>query len=300
VWLTLGTHHYVVIGGVRNVIARLTEGVQHLHLSSPITSIRIDDEDTRCITISCLVDGENIDYSGFRHVVLATQASGAVPILNKYLQTIPEKLAHRKESIQNLVRCLQSFDYRTSIVINHTDNTLLPDNGRDTRDLNLISVDSRTDPLMVESKEFTGLSVPLSYTMATHILSKPKEISLGPVSFFQTTNPIIPPKKETLLSVASLERAIVTQKSRLALKSLCVSGSKQWWQCPYEATTHLGELQGMSSKIDNTAPGIWVCGSYAHLGIPLLEGCVVSARNVVEQGILKREGAKWTSEPWTI
>ncbi|KAF9569808.1 hypothetical protein CPC08DRAFT_739086 [Agrocybe pediades] len=300
VWLTFGTHHYVVTGGVRNVVARLTDGVHHLHLGSPITSMRPDAEDPRCITISCSVNGETVDFTGFRHVILATQASGASFILSKYLETIPEKLSHRKEGVQDLVKCLQSFEYRTSIVINHTDDTLLPDNGKDIRDLNLISADPQTDSSMAKSKEFAGVSVPFSYTMATHILTQPDGVSVSRPSFFQTTNPIIPPKQETLLSVASLERAIVTEKSRSALEGLCISGSKKWWHCPYEAKTYLGDLQGLSSDVETTSPGIWICGSYAHLGIPLLEGCVVSARNVVEQGILDREGVKWKTEPWVV
>jgi hypothetical protein len=53
-------------------------------------------------------------------------------------------------------------------------------------------------------------------------------------------------------------------------------------------------------------PGIWVCGSYAYPGIPLLEGCVVSAKNVVEAIVTLELGeevddarrgtrARWTS-----
>ena len=37
-------------------------------------------------------------------------------------------------------------------------------------------------------------------------------------------------------------------------------------------------------------PDVWLWGGYAQCGIPLLEGCVVSARNVVEQGVWASEG----------
>lgn len=132
--------------------------------------------------------------------------------------------------------------------------------------------------------------------MATHILPTPKGYPPSQPRVFQTTNPIIPPHKDSLLSVTALERAIVTLQSKSALKLLCVEDRKAWWQCPYEAKTRLGELQGANSG--DKGPGIWICGSYAHFGIPLLEGCVVSARNVVEQGILERENVNWTKEPW--
>ena len=126
--------------------------------------------------------------------------------------------------------------------------------------------------------------------MATHILTRPKGYPADKPQLYQTTNPIIEPKKDSLLSVATLERAIVTMESKKALALLSVSETQRWWQCSYQATTRLGELQGAGSLANGNHPGIWICGSYAHSGIPLLEGCVVSARNVVEQGILKSEG----------
>jgi len=50
----------------------------------------------------------------------------------------------------------------------------------------------------------------------------------------------------------------------------------------------LGPLQG--AMVGEDGPRIWMCGAYAYCGIPLLEGCVVSGRNVVEKGILAHEG----------
>ncbi len=45
--------------------------------------------------------------------------------------------------------------------------------------------------------------------------------------------------------------------------------------------------EGMTS-----AAGMWFCGSYSHPGIPLLEACVTSALNVVENGVFKAEGVE--------
>ncbi|KAH9486694.1 hypothetical protein JR316_0000759 [Psilocybe cubensis] len=292
IWLTLGTHHYVVVGGVRDVVSRLTAGIRHLHLSSPIMSIQSDRDDPH-------FNEETTEYNGFHHVILATQASGAVPILSNYLQSMPAQSSHR-DDVERQINCLKAFDYRKSIVVNHTDDTLLPDNSADVRDLNLISHPFHSSSRFYEmqnSKAFGTLCVSPSYTMATHVLSTPKEYPHTAPRVYQTTNPIIAPKEESILSVSKLDRAIVTRRSKAALQSLCVQESKKWWQCSYESRTRLGELQGNSTVLKGYNPGIWICGSYAHLGIPLLEGCVVSARNVVE-GILAKEGAVWKGKPW--
>ncbi|KAF8203755.1 splicing factor, Prp19-binding domain-containing protein [Pholiota molesta] len=278
-WLTFGTHHYVVLGGVRDVVAHLTAGLEHFHLSSPIVGIKPDTDDARCATIACLSNGQVEEYRGFHHIIMATQASRAVPILNSYLQSTPKQLIHRKLALEKQIECLKAFQYRPSIVINHTDGSLLPD--------------TRAD-----GDENPPLCISPSYTMATHILPIPKGYPLNQPTVYQTTNPIIPPKKDTVLSVATLERAIVTMDSKKALTELCVQSSKKWWQCPYQGETRLGDAQGASSSTEPDAPGVWICGSYAYLGVPLLEGCVVSARNIVEQGILRREGVQWTQEPW--
>ena len=72
------------------------------------------------------------------------------------------------------------------------------------------------------------------------------------------------------------------------------NGEGEWsWGCAGQGGGLLEPLQG-AGRLEDTAadcvPGIWFCGSYAYCGIPLLEGCVVSARNVVEQGIWVSEG----------
>ena len=295
IWLTFGTHHYVVIGGVREVVTRLTANLQHVHLSSPILAIRSDPQDTQSIAIKYLHDGKTLKMTGFRHIILATQASGAISLLTPYLQSLPSNQPDHIKAIQGQIRCLKTFQHRLSTVVNHIDNSLLPNDGRDLRDLNLITLhhDSKHGNLL-QSTGKPSLCVSLSHTMTTHILSRPEGYPKDNPQVYQTTNPIIEPKKDCLLSVATLERAIVTTESKRALALLSISEPRRWWQCPYQATTRLGELQGAGSLSNNRDnPGIWICGSYAHSGIPLLEGCVVSARNVVEQGILKSEGAQW-------
>ena len=282
----------MVQGGVREVVARLTANLntQHIHLSSTIVAIQSDPQDPRFATIQYLKDGQTQEITGFRHIILATQALGAIPLLTSYLRSLPSNKPDRIINIQDQIECLKAFQYRPATVVNHTDNSLLPDDDRDIRDLNLITLDRNSN-----HKDLPGKFASSAYTMATHLLSVPKGYPKDKPQVYQTTNPIIEPKKDCLLSVATLERAIVTMESRKALASLSVSETRRWWQCPYQATTRLGALQGAK---DEDSLGIWICGSYAHSGIPLLEGCVVSARNVVEQGILKSEGVQWVQKPW--
>ncbi|KAF8807643.1 hypothetical protein BYT27DRAFT_7223445 [Phlegmacium glaucopus] len=294
IWLTLGTHHYVVVSGVRDVVTRLTANLQHLYLSSPILAIRSAPHDPRFATIQYFHDGQTQEVTGFRHIILATQASGAIPLLTSYLQSLPSNQPDHIKAIEDQIQCLKSFQYRRSTVVNHTDSSLLPDDGRDIRDLNLITLNRNSNhENLLESTDKLRLCVSSSYTMTTHILPRPQGYPEDKPQVYQTTNPIIEPKKDCLLSVATLERAIVTMKSKKALALLSVAETRTWWQCPYQATTRLGVLQGARKPSDGDGPGIWLCGSYAHSGIPLLEGCVVSARNVVEQGILESEGVQW-------
>jgi len=221
--------------------------------------------------------------AGFHHIIFATQATRAIPLLSSYgssLQPEDPKLP----AIEKQIDCLQAFKYCASVVINHTDSTLLPDNTRDRRDLNLICLDlsSGLDPitqLKQEDKFYEELEiVPASYTMATHILTRPTGLPAHLPAIYQTTNPIIPPRKECVLSVATLERAVVTTKSKEALKGLYWEDGRKWWQCVGQGIPHLGELQGAGRLSGIQGPGIWICGSFAAAGIPLLEGCVVSAR----------------------
>lgn len=204
---------------------------------------------------------------------------------------------------------MRTFQYHPTIVINHTDDTLMPDGVQDRRDLNLVCLDPAGDnvtPYKIEDDEggvATSISprcVPQTYTMATHALPPPPGYPTHLPRLYQTTNPIVPPKKESILSVARLERAVLTLEAKEALMGLYREDGKRWWQCAGQAGSVLGPLQG-AGKLEGGAeggPGIWVCGSFAYAGIPLLEGCVVSARNVVEQGVLKSEGVAVKSPPW--
>jgi hypothetical protein len=234
-------------------------------------------------------------------------------MLSSYLLTLPDGDSSQRFMVEDQIRCLRAFQYRSNVVVNHTDSALLPDVARDRRDLNLIRLapppsassanvsdtDSDADRDSVRRKEPAAPCVPSTFTMATQILPRPaSHCALFP-DVYQTTNPIVPPRKGTILSIARLERAVLTVRSKEALRGLCTGAPQRWWHLGSWAgggDADLGPLQGAGAG--KGIPGIWICGSYAHVGIPLLEGCVVSARNVVK-GLLASEGMEASGAGWT-
>ncbi|KAF8337931.1 uncharacterized protein EI90DRAFT_3041067 [Cantharellus anzutake] len=353
IWRTHFTNHYVVTNGVRDAIARLVGPLepQNIHLSSTITSICDDPRNPGTAKIIFEESSHSSEVpstrsiSGFDHIVFATQANSASRILGAYRSTLPPK-SLRRRVVDAQMECLNTFKYVPNTVINHTDDRFIPSHPSDQRDLNLASAASPVSqyfPRSVKSNSSADLScVPPSCTMATHIVYKSDTHRMGEThrsswtGIYQTTNPIIPPHKSTILSIARLERAVLTPRSKLAQRSLMIEEYESlfhWSGCsvhlpilgikfnvrdwPFffsrKRRRRLGRLQGVgklhAQNEDDTAQsrgrseavfgggddattfsGIWFCGSYAHPGIPLLEACVTSALNVVENGIFRAEG----------
>lgn len=287
------------MNGVKDVVSRLSAGVQHIHVSSPITAIYAQADNPALASIHCSsTEGAKI-FSGFNHIIFGTEANNAVPLLESYLTSLPLKSTQR-QPIEEQIRCLRAFKYRSTIVINHTDNTLCPDASQDIRDLNLVCIDTEDNESAVADTNDPNC-VPSSYTMTTHVLTPPAHYPSHSPAVYQTTNPIIPPRNDSILSIARLERAVLTQEAKNALSGLYKEKERKWWQCAIQASSGLGPLQGagkLGAQGNDACPGIWVCGSYAYSGIPLLEGCVVSARNVVEQGVFESEGVALKDTIW--
>ncbi|KZT42732.1 hypothetical protein SISSUDRAFT_843635 [Sistotremastrum suecicum HHB10207 ss-3] len=287
VWLTLFTDHYVVNQGVRQVVSTLSKPLENIHLSASIIDITVDEDGNA--SMHCTNGTSTTVYSGFSHIIFATQANAAASILTTYAKSLTKPNQHATD----LIQCLSKFTYIPTIVINHTDHTLLPDDYRDWRDLNMITLPHDQD-FTEEMKEHSPeYRVAPECTMATHMLSKPSDCHPSFPTVFQTTNPVIPPQESRILSVGRLDRALLTVESKKALQELSYE-DKKWWQTPGNGTFRLGRLQGGPEE----GPRIWICGAYAYTGIPLLEGCVCSARNVVEQGIFRAEGVVVKNQPW--
>ncbi|KIK70345.1 hypothetical protein GYMLUDRAFT_147561 [Collybiopsis luxurians FD-317 M1] len=300
IWLTLGFHHFVALNGVREVVAKLVAGIKHIHLSSPLTHIEMDsDEPTTCSVHVSTGSGFQV-YKGFHHLIFATQANRAVPLLESFVSSLPPEAKSKRRAIEDQLACLRQFKYCSTLVINHTDPSLIPDDSRDKRELNLIYLDrtfvedeKNSSQTKAEDEAPFSRCLSSSYTMATHVLTPPQGYPSHLPTVYQTTNPIVEPRESRILSVASLERAVLTVQSKRALKGLNVEYGRRFWQSAGQGKSKLGPLQGArpSKELAHT-PGVWICGSFAHSGIPLLEGCVVSARNVVEQGIWRSEGVR--------
>lgn len=292
IWRTFMTHHYVVSHGVHDVVARLSSHIpdSRTHLGVPTTRLLPDRNCPGRVTIVCGTGEDLTLYSGFEHVILATQANHAAPLVDGYAHALEEQQAVQAAvPATQLSACLSQFEYRRTIVVNHTDDSLLPADKSDRRDLNMVM----SSPAVVEGKFMdegpTGLVLPPTYVMATHILPRPADRAPG-AAILQTTNPIIAPRPKSVLSVSRLERALLTHAGKAAVCSLCAHE---------EDPEGVGRLQGTARReLGKTAAGLWVVGSYAHRGIPLLEGCVLSAREIVERGILPCEGGSVHGSPW--
>lgn len=281
-WKTFGTHHYVVADGVRDVVARLSAPLasHNIHLDSPVTSL---EHHTDLIDVVCGATA----HQGFSHVILATPANHAAPLVAKYAQNLVQIGSAAATRTLQLGECLNRVVYRESIVVNHTDPSFLPADARDRRDLNMVTVAQEAQQSL--SKKSNTLVVAPSYTMTTHLLPRPKHSSALPVpadeGIYQTTNPVIAPPTERVLSVSRLERALLTVDGKAAVRQL------------YEPSG----LQGASRRdMGPSAAGIWVVGAYAAGGIPLLEGCVESALAVVtgDGGIIAAEGGAVRGSLW--
>lgn len=213
--------------------------------------------------------------TGFSHVVLATPTQRSAHLLQSLASNLPEGSALHA-LFEQASHKLNLFRTRKTVVITHRDESVLPSHPNDWRDLNLVLGPSN----LVPHDEKTSNTVPLTpgCAMATHIFPTPS----GP-PLCQTTNPVISPFSQSILSQSVLDRSVLTIESKGARDSFCqpLGDGSQWTQ---------GDLQGLQiNEGEKSQSRIWLCGAWAYGGIPLLEGCVGSAEIVVE-GILRAEG----------
>jgi hypothetical protein len=220
------THHYVVSHGIREVVDRLSGQIpaSQIHVGAPVSALLPDPHDTGRVVIACGTDGDLALYAGFDHVVLATQANHAAPLVAAYARNLEEQQAGGAATCAfRLSECLSRFEYRKTVVVNHTDDHILPVNPSDWRDLNFVihsSSHAEVDGKPAEAEGSGNLLLPPTYAMTTHILPRPVGRAPG-VAILQTTNPIIAPRPGSVLSVARLERSLLTHASKAAVRSLC-------------------------------------------------------------------------------
>ena len=157
-----------------------------------------------------------------------------------------------------LCNALNKFIFVPSLVITHTDPTFIPTTPSLHRDLHF----SRPSTPAPELQKLDGC------TQVTHILHH-RSPHLRNTKVYQTTNPYRQPREGTVLSQTWFERYLPTLESLRVRQEVFAKGAwGQGWR------------------------GIWFVGSWCGEGIPLLEGCVESAENVVEALLSREKGCE--------
>ncbi|KAK8850379.1 hypothetical protein IAR55_004297 [Kwoniella newhampshirensis] len=269
---TLGTDHYHFANGfsaadvARSLSAPIRgQGDGHVRLNTEITGLEYAIGGGVRVTLRT---GDR-EEEGLRvdKVVLATQASVAKTLL-RGLEASLKDWGEEKEKVRvgKIRAALEQVQYRETIVITHRDTSILPAEP-DQRPINLFlpSVPSSSTPPKSPSSITLSDSPPSEkpatpffppskgiYTMATQIMPSPKGDA---ESVLQTTNPVVALDPERILGISNLERALPLKRP----------------------TDTLNDLRPCSRNAL-----VYLVGSYAYPGIPLLEGCVGSARVAVE------------------
>ncbi|BGP24213.1 microfibrillar-associated protein 1 [Rhodotorula toruloides] len=282
---TFANSHYVTSPsfGVRGIVKRLVAPLppSHIHLGVDIVSLAATEshEEGAYSIVFCQNGPEKTLLVD--HIVFATQADQAARLL--------AMLPVHDKSTQAVVSALERFTYVRTLVVTHTDASVLPLAHSDRRDLNLAVFapsSSSSFPPPFEPSSEDDLFLPSTSVQTTHIISHPSSTSSRPV--FQTTNPIVPISTPHVLSSTWFSRAFVTKRSQTVLGRFLLDGRLK----PQSERT----LQGLplGAQDAKRKGGVWFTGSYLAPGIPLLEGCVTSAEGVVRE-LLRQEGGSVSS-----
>lgn len=282
--------HARVQGGVARVQSALIQRIPkaHLHVSARVVGLAPTEEGTVQLLLAPSDGGApgslSPAWAVFDHVVLATPADLGGELLERYLHSHLDKGGEEHSGLRRLfVQALTSVPYTPVTVVNHTDRHLLPPCPADWRDLNLVL------------PSFGG------QTMATHVLAKDFPSANGPQVLLQTTAPQertgLTPRPATILSTATMRRA----RSTLASRRIQGDALFRWAPRMQRRRAHLlslagigrwdltlGAAQGVPLVEHGSQARIWACGSWSP-GIPLLEGCVRSARLVADAIIALEE-----------
>lgn len=213
----------LTFGGVRRVVLGTREVVKRL--TEPLAEVRCG---VQVRSISPAPDGVRIAWDGgeqrFDHVVVATQANQASRMLDS---------SFRRER-----EALDRFAYESSEVTVHTDERLAPADRKHWAPVNLVLGPEHDKP------------------MATIWMNRvqPALREFSPV--FQTWNPIVAPRPETVKAHSKFERPLVNAASLVGAREMSMLHAQHGRR-------------------------LWFCGSYLGPGIPLLESATATAARVV-------------------
>ncbi|BGP55146.1 hypothetical protein JCM8202v2_002743 [Rhodotorula sphaerocarpa] len=183
------------------------------------------------------------------HVVFATQANQAAYLLETL--AVPGDGGSASRDLDETLAALRAFEYVRTLVVTHRDESVLPRDRRDRRDLNLAVFQSALEGRerargrsrrggapgdgLVEKEEEEEEEewdesldyLPPSSVQTTHILSSETAASSVPTTnsssiddtpaLFQTTNPLVRIDPDLTLASTWFSRAFVTAKSQAVL-----------------------------------------------------------------------------------
>ena len=249
---------------MQDVVRRLAQPIKQQYLGKEGEVIRIQSiprSNTSPLLRLYTAAGAHHDVD---QIIFATQANQA----RKLLLTMVDSMHTLAQQAEEADRCraLSAFEYTSTLVVNHFDESTLPSHKEDRRDLNISHSPqtSRSRNFTVDLKATKVHKDRLSdaHVQATHIL---------PNNLLQTTNPITSIPSNQIISSTWLERALLTPESKKVLD--------RYFRLDV-ARGGGGSMQGVN--------GVWFVGSWAATGLPLLEGCVDSAERVVAAILLGR------------
>ncbi|WFD32472.1 hypothetical protein MSPP1_003520 [Malassezia sp. CBS 17886] len=291
--------HYTVRGGVSNVVSALTRPIPDANIYRGVAirdlvPVAEADGTPRIVLRVDTAHGAATEFPGYDHVVFATQTPQTAHLVGLYaahLERLPKDMARPSDlrRCSDVARELQCLKYEQSTVVCHTDVSILPQSTVLWRDLNLVS----PKPLPPQQNAAART------TMATHIVWRKPAQERNARVILQTTNPLpwLFPHEDSWLSKSTFDRFVLTLTGRRARQHFfrtaadAPSGKARRWSLLRDDAMHgsLGPLQGRPHSADaRLGPGIWLNGSWS-FGIPLLEGCVTSAR-LVAASLLEAEG----------
>lgn len=214
----------LTFGGVRRVVLGTQEVVRRL--TEPVAEVMCGIAVRR---IAPVADGVRIEWEGgerrFDHVVVATQANQAAGMLDAGFTRERDALGR--------------FAYEASEVVVHGDVALAPRDRRHWAPVNLITSAEHDRP------------------MATIWLNKVQPALKGGAPVFQTWNPLLRPREDTVRAAARFERPVVNAASLEGARAMRVLHAQRGRR-------------------------VWFCGSYLGPGIPLLESAARTALEVAD------------------
>ncbi|MDB2687075.1 NAD(P)-binding protein [Mariniblastus sp.] len=169
--------------GTADVVARLSESLNDVRLSTPVASINQSSDSVRVICADAT-------ECQFDRLVVATQANSAARLLDD------------APSLHSAQEILRKFEYEDVPVVVHRDDSLMPKKQSDWRCFNFESADDRSD------------------AMCTIWLNRFYPEWPETENVFQTIRSLRMPAKEKTIATSAMQRPTVSQQSLNAVRDL--------------------------------------------------------------------------------